>query len=70
MPIFPAWASYTVTMIGDHVSTMISDAYIKGIKNFDIEKAYRYMRQNAFDTPAREDYVDGKGSNLLFQISE
>jgi hypothetical protein len=44
MPIFPAWASYTASMIGDHVSTMISDAYIKGIKNLDIEKAYRYMR--------------------------
>jgi predicted alpha-1,2-mannosidase len=65
MPIFPAWASYTAAMIGDHVSTMISDAYIKGIRNFDIEKAYRYMRQNAFDTPSREDYVDGKGRRAL-----
>jgi predicted alpha-1,2-mannosidase len=30
MPIFPAWGNYTAAMIGDHVSTMISDAPIKG----------------------------------------
>jgi predicted alpha-1,2-mannosidase len=65
MPIFPAWGSYTAAMIGDHVSTMISDAYIKGIKGFDIETAYRYMRQNAFDSPARKEYVDGKGRRAL-----
>jgi len=65
MPIFPAWASYTAAMIGDHVSTMISDAYIKGINDFDIEKAYNYMRKNAFDTPPQNEYVDGKGRRAL-----
>jgi predicted alpha-1,2-mannosidase len=65
MPIFPVWGSYTAAMIGDHVSTMICDAYIKGIRNFDSETAYRYMRQNAFDSPSREEYVDGKGRRAL-----
>ncbi len=65
MPIFPAWASYTAAMIGDHVSTMISDAYIKGINDFNVEKAYKYMRQNAFETPSRKEYVDGKGRRAL-----
>jgi predicted alpha-1,2-mannosidase len=65
MPIFPAWASYTAAMIGDHVSTMISDAYTKGIDDFDIEKAYRYMRQNAFNIPPHDEYVDGKGRRAL-----
>ena len=65
MPIFPAWGSYTAAMIGDHVSTMIADAYIKGIDDFDIETAYKYMRQNAFDTPPRKDYLDGKGRRAL-----
>jgi len=65
MPIFPAWGSYTAAMIGDHASTMIADAYQRGIRDFDTEKAYRYMRQNAFDSPSRGDYLDGKGRRAL-----
>lgn len=65
MPIFPAWASYTAAMIGDHVSTMIADAYTKGTDNFDIETAYTYMRKNAFETPDRSEYIDGKGRRAL-----
>jgi len=65
MPIFPAWNNYTAAMIGDHVSTMIADAYGRGIRGFDTEKAYRYMRQNAFDSPERAEYVDGKGRRAL-----
>lgn len=65
MPIFPAWGSYTAAMIGDHVSTTIADAYMKGIKAFDTEKAYKYMRQNAFETPPVNEYKDGKGRRAL-----
>jgi predicted alpha-1,2-mannosidase len=65
MPIFPAWSSYTAAMIGDHVSTMISDAYMKGITDFDAETAYKYMRQNAFDSPPEKEYKDGKGRRAL-----
>jgi predicted alpha-1,2-mannosidase len=65
MPIFPAWGSYTAAMIGDHVSTMIADAYIKGIDDFDIKTAYKFMRKNAFDSPSRQDYLDGKGRRAL-----
>jgi predicted alpha-1,2-mannosidase len=65
MPVFPAWANYTAAMIGDHVSTTIADAYLKGIKAFDAEEAYKYMRQNAFETPPEADYKDGKGRRAL-----
>jgi predicted alpha-1,2-mannosidase len=65
MPIFPAWSNYTAAMIGDHVSTMISDAYMNGITDFDKETAYKYMRQNAFETPLPADYKDGKGRRAL-----
>jgi len=65
MPIFPAWGNYTAAMIGDHVSTMISDAFTKGINDFSIETAYSYMRKNAFDKPAPEEYKDGKGRRAL-----
>ncbi len=65
MPIFPCWNSYTAAMIGDHALAAISDAYVKGVRNFDIEKAYEGMRQNAFDSPSTADYLDGKGRRAL-----
>jgi predicted alpha-1,2-mannosidase len=66
LPIFPAWNSYTQEMIGDHAIAMIVDAYLKGIRGFDAEEAYRLMRRNAMDTPAlREEYVDGRGRRAL-----
>ena len=65
MPIFPAWSNYTAAMIGDHVSATIADAYMKGINNFDTEKAWKYMRKNAFEIPQPEEYKDGKGRRAL-----
>ncbi len=65
MPIFPCWNSYTAAMIGDHTLSAISDAYIKGIRNFDLTNGYAGMRQNAFDSPSSADYKDGKGRRAL-----
>lgn len=65
MPIFPKWGHYTAAMIGDHVCTMIADAYLRGITGFDTEKAWKYMRQNAFDHPTEAEYKDGKGRRAL-----
>lgn len=66
LPIFPCWNSYTAAMIGDHCIAAIGDAYIKGIRNFDIHKAYEGMRKNAFESPASfEDYKNGMGRRAL-----
>ena len=66
LPIFPCWNSYTAAMIGDHCSAVLADAYIKGIRNFDYEKAYEAMRKNAFETPANfNDYKNGMGRRAL-----
>ncbi len=66
LPIFPCWNSYTAAMIGDHCSAVLADAYVKGIRNFDYEKAYEAMRKNAFETPANlEDYKNGMGRRAL-----
>lgn len=65
LPIFPCWNSYTAAMIGDHVSAFIASAYTKGIRNYDVNEAYRLMRQNAFETPAPALYKDGKGRRAL-----
>lgn len=66
LPIFPCWNSYTSEMIGDHCASLIADAYLKGIRNFDVEKAYEALHKNAFETPdSYEDYKDGKGRRAL-----
>ena len=66
LPIFPCWNSYTAAMIGDHCIAALGDAYVKGIRNFDIRKAYEGMRKNAFTTPESEaDYKNGMGRRAL-----
>ena len=66
LPIFPCWNSYTSEMIGDHCASLIADAYLKGIRNFDVEEAWNALRKNAFDTPETyEEYKDGKGRRAL-----
>jgi predicted alpha-1,2-mannosidase len=65
LPIYPAWNSYTSEMIGDHADAIIVDAYAKGIRNFDVQQAYRLMRRNAMESPSQEDYVDGRGRRAL-----
>lgn len=66
MPIFPCWDSYTAAMIGDHCAAAIADAAVKGVDNFDLETAYKYLRQNAFESPATfEEYADGMGRRAL-----
>jgi predicted alpha-1,2-mannosidase len=65
LPIFPTWNSYTSEMIGDHAVAVIYDAYAKGIRNFNVPEAYRLVRQNAFITPPRAEYLEGKGRRAL-----
>lgn len=66
LPIFPCWNSYTSEMIGDHCLSLIADAYFKGIRDFDVQKAYRAMRRNAFEQPETyEAYKDGLGRRAL-----
>ncbi|CAL1518707.1 GH92 family glycosyl hydrolase [Chitinophaga sp. MM2321] len=65
LPIFPCWNNYTAAMIGDHVTAFIAAAYLKGIKDYDIETAYQLMRKNAFDSPDSLEYAAGKGRRAL-----
>ena len=66
LPIFPCWNSYTAAMIGDHCSVALADAYVKGIRDFNVVKAYEAMRKNAFETPASyEEYKNGMGRRAL-----
>jgi predicted alpha-1,2-mannosidase len=66
MPIFPCWNSYTSEMIGDHTTSVIASAYLKGIRNYKVDDAYQVLRRNAFETPAyKSDYIEGKGRRAL-----
>ena len=66
MPIFPCWNSYTAAMIGDHCAAAIADAAVKGVEGVDYDSAYRYLRRNAFETPATyAEYADGMGRRAL-----
>ncbi len=66
LPIFPCWNSYTAAMIGDHCAAALADAYVKGVRNFDVETAYEAMRKNAFESPRSfAEYQDGMGRRAL-----
>lgn len=66
LPIFPCWNSYTSEMIGDHACSLVADAYVKAIRNFDIQKAYKALMRNAYEQPdSYADYCEGKGRRAL-----
>lgn len=63
----PKWelnATETTTMVGDPAGIIIADTYLKGIRDFDVEKAYKAMLKSAGqleDNPLRpglHDYIE------------
>ena len=66
MPIFPCWNHYTAAMIGDHVLSVMADAYVKGVRDFDVKSAYTYLRKNAFEVNTdAASYLAGQGRRAL-----
>jgi len=47
MPSFPILYGDNPCMNGHHSAAIIADAFFKGIRNFDVEKAYEGLRKNA-----------------------
>jgi predicted alpha-1,2-mannosidase len=47
MPGFPQFFGDYYAMIGFHSAALVWDAYQKGIRNFDVEKAYEGLKKNA-----------------------
>lgn len=63
----PKWelnSTETFTMVGDPASIVLADTYLRGIKDFDIEKAYQAMLKGAETTeknpirPALKSYLE------------
>jgi predicted alpha-1,2-mannosidase len=65
LPIFPCWNSFTSAMIGDHGTVFIASSYAKGIRDYDVNEAYRLMRKNAFEVADDADYLNGMGRRAL-----
>ena len=50
LPMWPNPA-YTNIMIGTHADAVIADAYVKGVRNYDVDLAYEAMRKDAMVPP-------------------
>ncbi|MCP5105357.1 MAG: glycoside hydrolase family 92 protein [bacterium] len=47
LPVWELAANETFCMIGYHAVSVIADAYTKGLRDYDVEKAYEAMRHSA-----------------------
>lgn len=47
MPMWDLSGNYTDCMIGYHAVPVVADAYLKGIRNYDTEKAFEAMKHSA-----------------------
>lgn len=61
LPIWPLSAGETGTMIGYHAVSVIADAYLKGIRGFDAEKALEAMVVSAEKNEKGADYYVQNG---------
>jgi len=63
VPRGPSGGNYTYVMIGDEAAPFIAAAYNKGIRNFDVNKAYEGLRKNALPGGIRDHAGYEQGTN-------
>ena len=56
LPIWSLWGKETFTMIGNHAASVIAEAYEKGIRGYDAEKAYEAVRKSLTTSHIRSDW--------------
>ncbi len=49
LPSFPAITGDQAVMIGHHTAALIANVYLKGYRDFDVQKAYEGMKKNAME---------------------
>jgi predicted alpha-1,2-mannosidase len=49
MPTFPQVTGDAKCMIGHHQAAIIADAWMKGIRGYDLQRAYKLLRKNAME---------------------
>jgi predicted alpha-1,2-mannosidase len=60
LPRWPMGAGYSGSMIGDPANIVITESYLKGFTDFDVETAYEYMKKSSDSktSKAGRDYID------------
>ena len=61
LPLWPLSAGETGTMIGYHSTSIIADAYLKGIRGYDAEHALEAMKISAEKNKKGADYYIKEG---------
>lgn len=74
IPRGPSGGNYTYVMIGDPAVSFFATAYNKGIRNYDVEKAYEGLYKNAFEGGIRDragyehrEFPQGGGMNFYIE---
>lgn len=65
LPRWPSGAGYTGSMLGSPADMVVAEAWLKGIRDFDVEAAYGFMRETAMKSRpdgTSRDQRDGIGS--------
>lgn len=57
LPIWALWGKETFCMIGNHSVPVIVDAYLKGFKGFDAEKAYQAIKTSLTQNHQKSDWA-------------
>jgi putative alpha-1,2-mannosidase len=56
LPIWPLWGHETHAMIGNHAIPVIVDAYMKGIRGYDVNKAYEAIKTSSTVNHLKSDW--------------
>lgn len=60
LPRWPMGAGYASSMLGDPANIVITESYLKGFTDFDVETAYQYMKLSSETKTLKSgrDYID------------
>jgi predicted alpha-1,2-mannosidase len=68
LPRWPSGYGYTGSMLGASADIMITDSYLKGLTDFDVETAYRTMRKAALGIdPPKDGFKPRDGMAICLQ---
>ncbi|HCO84818.1 MAG TPA: hypothetical protein DIT95_14990, partial [Arenibacter sp.] len=60
LPRWPSGYGYSNSMLGSPVDMVITESYLKGIRNFDVNLAYKKMRQVALEPIPKDSSAAGR----------
>jgi predicted alpha-1,2-mannosidase len=71
LPMWDLASNYTGTMIGYHAVSIIVEAYMKGARNFDVEKAFEAcIRSSRYHDFTAQNQVDGLNTGAVMPIGK